>query len=371
MGCPERMNDMLKKLLLFCLVFSITSVGCLALAESVPELLEPAGIELDYAQAQKMDLYTVTPYAASVVPYTEDLSFAVDGVVEQTHVSLGSSVKAGDKLITLNEEALLEQEAELKEQISYTRKIHIYANEMAQIDIQIAQVKLDEMKDSGADEAAIIQAQANIDMMELKLRQAKEEQALSVKKMESELEKITEQIGQNVLLAPFDGVIVSIADLREEYGVTAYEPVIRIADESHMLILSDYISQNTIKGAHEIYALIGDQKHAVEYVPIDMDEYLQTIFAEATLKTKFEFAAEHAEVCCGDYASVCTVTGFVEDALVIPCNALYSDSAGRYVYRLDGEGQRERVNVHTGSSNMLYIQITEGLEEGDLVYVKE
>ncbi|MBQ4085763.1 MAG: biotin/lipoyl-binding protein [Clostridia bacterium] len=355
-----------------CLLFlAVCMALCGAAQAEVPELLEPAGIELDYAAAQAMDLYTVTLYNAAVIPYTEDLWFEVDGTVEQVHVHLGSRVQKGDALITLDEEALMEQEAELLEEIAYTKQVHANANELSEIDIRIATVRLDSMRANGSSETAIVQAEANIDMMELKLAQTKAEQAITIAKMEKELAKVQEKIGRNVLVAPFDGVVVSIDNLRAEYGVAAYEPVIRLADETQLLLSSDYIGQNTVKGANDIYALIGSRQYALEYVPVEMDEYLTAVFSEAPLKTKFTFAGEHADVACGEYAAICVVTGMVEDALCIPCNALYSDNAGRYVYKLDEDGQRVRVNVHTGSTNGLYFQITDGLEEGDLVYVKE
>ncbi|MDO4739738.1 MAG: efflux RND transporter periplasmic adaptor subunit [Eubacteriales bacterium] len=357
-------------------LFVLLICACLALSGALaegeaPALLEPAGVELDYAAATVMDLYTVTPYAASVVPHTEDLSFTVDGVVAKVHVHLGSSVRAGDALITLDEEDLLEQEAELAEELDYTRRLHANANELAQIDIRIQTLEMEQMKKAGASEAELIRAETDVEMLRLKLRQTQQEQAVAVSALEEELAGLRGKIGKNVLCAPYDGVIVSIANLREDYGVTAYDTVIRIADESRLHLSGEFVTQNTVKSAHEVYALINGQKYALEYLPADMSEHLSAVFAGVPLRSEFNIEGDLTELACGDYAAVCVVTGYVEDALSIPCNALYSDSAGRYVYKLDEDGQRVRVNVHTGMSNSLYIQITDGLEEGDLVYVKE
>lgn len=352
-----------------CLLLS----GCAqqAAEQEVPVLLEPAGVELDYAQAQMMDLCTIITYSSAVVPYVEEMHFTVDGTVEDVLVTLGSSVKKGDTLITLNQETLLEEEAERIAELSYTRSIYANDEQMQQIDLQIASLQLEEMKNSGADAASIASAQADIDMAELKMRQEQEQHALELAKLEEKLAKLQEKIGQNELVAPFDGIIVAMDDLRAEYSVTAYDTVIQIADESRLQLSGDFISETYVRGAHEIYALIGDRKYALEAVAVDMTEYLTTIFAGGTLHTRFDFVGEHDDVSCGDYAAICVVTGYVENALAVPCNALYSDSAGRYVYRLAEDGTRVRVNVHTGLSNSLYIQITEGLEEGDSVYVKE
>ena len=366
----ERKSDMKKNFFLLCLAVCIAFCGMPALAEA-PALLEPAGVTLDYAAVERMDLYTVTVYTGAVVPYVEELSFEVDGVVDEVHVSLGSSVQKGDVLISLDEEELNEQADEMRELIAYTRQTYANANEIASIDIQIATTKLATMRANGASEADIIRMQSDIDMRELILRQTQEEQAHNIAKMEEELARLEEKIGKNTLVAPFDGVIVSIAELRKDQSVEAYKTVVYIADESSLMVTSDFISQNTVKNASEIYALIGAESYPLEYVPIEMDEYLSAVFAEAKLTSDFLFTGEHSGVLCGDYAAVCVVSGLVEDALVVPVNALYLDGAGRYVYKVDEDGQRVRVNVHTGATNNLYIQITDGLEEGDLVYVKE
>lgn len=360
----------------FCLLLAAICLllsGCSAKMPEAeaPELLEPVGVELDYAEAQVMDLYTITPYSGSVVPHVEELSFTVDGTIAEVHAALGSLVKAGDALITLDEESLIEQEAELSAQLEYTRSIHKNANETANIDIRIAQIRLDEMQKNGADAAALSQAQADIDMKTLLLRQNMTEQEAEIAALEADLAALREKIGRNVLTAPYDGVIVAIDDLREGYSVQAYETVVQIADESRIHIRCDFVSENNVKGASEIYALIGDGRYDVEYQPIDMEEYLTAVFSGAALRSDFAFADAPEGVSCGDFAAVCLMTGLTPDALAIPVNALYTDETGRYVYRLEEDGQRVRVNVHTGASNSLHIQITEGLEEGDMVYVKE
>ena len=56
--------------------------------------------------------------------------------------------------------------------------------------------------------------------------------------------------------------------------------------------------------------------------------------------------------------------------LVVPANAIYTDESGRYVYLIGGD-TRTRQAVSTGRFTTTLVQITDGLKEGDLVYVKE
>lgn len=346
--------------------------GCANKAEEqAPVLLEPAGVELDYAQAQIMDISTITTYSSAVVPHVDELYFTVDGVVAQAHVVAGDYVKKGDVLITLDQESLLEEAQDMRETLEYTRATYEDEAQMDSIDLQLAQIDLEEMHSNGASAADIARAQADIDMQQLQIQQKERSRAQEIAEMESALAVLEEQIGQNELTAPYDGVIVSIVELRKGYSVTAYNTLVFIADESRLSLSGEFISESQIRNAHAIRALIGGKEYPLTYREADMEEYLSTVFAGGVLHTRFDFVEAPDDVQCGDYAAICIENGYREGVLAIPCNALYSDSAGRYVYRLEEDGTRVRVNVHTGVSNSLYIQITDGLEEGDSVYVKE
>ena len=59
-------------------------------------------------------------------------------------------------------------------------------------------------------------------------------------------------------------------------------------------------------------------------------------------------------------------TAVVDNALVIPKEALHHDAAGDYVFAL-ANGAVERRVVKTGNSTVTLVQVTEGLNEGDAV----
>jgi HlyD family secretion protein len=59
-------------------------------------------------------------------------------------------------------------------------------------------------------------------------------------------------------------------------------------------------------------------------------------------------------------------TAEVENALVIPKQALHHDASGDYVFRLRGD-TIERRSVQTGNSTVTLVQVTAGLAESDLV----
>lgn len=339
-------------------------------AKEAPELMEPVGVDLDFAEATYRDLYTLKQYAYSVVPYVEELFFTVDGTVETVDAYLGARVQAGDALITLDESDLLDQQDDLNERIAYYEALYASENRSAQIDIEIAEMELSRLRSQGANEETLQRSQADLDMRKLTVKQTRETQANQLDTLKKQLYDIQSKLGKNVLSAPFDGTIVWNRTLFADYGVQAYDVMLKIADDSRMSLSGEYLSENTVQNAREAYALINGKRYEIQFEPIDMDEYFSTVFGGGTVQARFSFVGEPEGVACGDYAALCLVTGYVEDALSIPANALYSDDVGKYVYRLEGD-DRVRVAVKTGGGNGLYVQITEGLKEGDRVYVKE
>lgn len=76
----------------------------------------------------------------------------------------------------------------------------------------------------------------------------------------------------------------------------------------------------------------------------------------------------------GMSASVVITIEGVEDALLIPVDALHESSSTAYVYTEYDEDTGEysgMVEVTTGLSNSSYVEITSGLSEGDVVYYTE
>ena len=64
----------------------------------------------------------------------------------------------------------------------------------------------------------------------------------------------------------------------------------------------------------------------------------------------------------------------VDDAILIPADALYQTSSGYYVYTTydeETEAYCGRVDVVPGLSNSNYVEIKSGLQEGDTVYYTE
>ena len=103
---------------------------------------------------------------------------------------------------------------------------------------------------------------------------------------------------------------------------------------------------------------------------MDQKELFARTLSGETITTEFEICDAGIEVSVGDYAAVCVQSKLEENVLLIPRNALYIESGSRYVYVMENGGRSYR-NVTVGHIAPHLVEIEEGLQEGDVVYVQE
>ncbi|MBR2949935.1 MAG: biotin/lipoyl-binding protein [Lachnospiraceae bacterium] len=338
--------------------------------KEIPELLEPAAVEMDTARVEYSDMYRVLAYDGEVVPYVEEVAFLTEGVLDEILVTVGDRVKKDQVLAVLDSEALKEQIQDLKEQIADETALGEFADQKALLDIEIAKLELEAM-DGGPDKKKAYHAkEVSIERMQADLEQTKQLRELELEKKNELLAMYQEKLAENAIYAPFDGTVVYVRQMNSKDAVTSYVPIVCLADETNLRIQTDYISQTNFAGADRLLARIGDKDYTIQHIPMDESEYISDKLAGAKIRTDFCVEQPDEAVVSGAYAAVMLYYSSLEDVLTIPVNALYQDGTGRYVYLIE-EGKRVRRTVKAGMMNEVKVQILEGLEEGDVVYVKE
>ena len=188
---------------------------------------------------------------------------------------------------------------------------------------------------------------------------------------EETLLKLLQIQRSNGLTAPISGSVYSVADLDDEDGEEITDIVVLSPDVSMSVTIS--------VDEADILALELGQEADVTVSSVS-DETLSGVVTEID-KTSAS----------GDYTAVITldkVTGMlpgmtasvdvriegVDDAILIPVDALHQTSSGYYVYTSHDEDTQEyggKVDVVPGLSNSNYVEIKSGLSEGDVVYYSE
>lgn len=347
--------------------------GCAAEEAPTPELMEPVGVQSDMATAYVGEIYNIVHFDASVVAYVEELCFEVDGDIETINVYPGKWVEEGDVLIELDQRETEKRAEQLRRELEYAEQDNAYTDAMTELDIKMLETELRQMQAQGADAKQIALKENEIKQKQTDLEQARLLREPELKVKREELAGLEASLDKNVLRAPFSGRIVYEKSITQGTHVAAYSPVLFLADDNRLSIRSEYVTEGRLKSASRLYAKIGGREYELAGKPIDQEEYIATVLAGETVMTEYEILGvtdgdEAPEA--GQYAAVCVVSGYIPDALLVPSGAVLRDATGRYVY-VDEDGERVKRAVKVGMSTDALIQITEGLEEGETVYVKD
>jgi len=342
-----------KGVLFLCLLF----VGCSRKNSvdtiTVPELLDPVNVSVDTHVVTRGEIYELIYFEAEVIPYIEELSFGVGGVVGNVYVGIGDSVTKGQVLAENENYNLSKQLESLYEQLETMQDSNFYHNTMLEYDIRITEL-------SGGDTSAL----------ELQLSQNMELQELEEQHLRSQIDQLLLEQSNNQVIAPFDGVIVSMKDSLLYQSISEESPVIAIADTNIVHIVSDFINTQDYEKSDRCYVIINGNEYEMEYIPYDPEEIASLILNDITPKSQFKLIDPDAQVVIGESALVCMVNNYKENVITVPTNAIYSDGTNKYVYEVVS-GARIRRPITVGVNNSIIVEVINGIEEGALVYVKD
>ncbi len=213
------------------------------------------------------------------------------------------------------------------------------------------------------------------------------------KDLEEQLQQLITVYQDGYVLAPFDGVVSSIgSDDAESSSQDSFNSFSSINDtqtsassDEALLSISPGTKMTVSINVDEtdILSLEEGQKATISVDALE-DETAEGTVTEIdttatssggvtvyTVTVSFE---KTENMLSGMSASVSIAIEGVEDALIIPSDALTQTSSSSYVYTSYDEETGElggMVEVTSGMNNGDYVEITEGLNEGDTVYYLE
>lgn len=317
-----------------------------------PELLNAVNASVDIAVAQTMDLQDIGFYNGTIIPSSEELSFDVDGYLYGLYVEAGDKVEEGEVIASLvgkNYSAISRLEEEIENLEESNAENFKYLE---------AELELERL--SGTD----------VEELVIKLRHEKEMAELKLDEKRARLEAMkADDFGYLYITAPRDCTVMSVTSTRNNGFLAAGTPVCALEGEEGLMLTCDFISEKNMNKCSEVYAIIHGERYDLEYIPYTKAELKVLSTNGITPLSRFSFTSDISNIAAGEYAAVMTVSGVGESVLAIPVNAIYTDSAGKYVYKVENN-VRTRQAITTGISNVSYIEILDGLKEGDGVYVK-
>lgn len=353
----KKMSMKYKKKWISCLILSgLLLEGCRSKTLDVPELIEPVSLGIETAIATRQSVHEVVYYESEVIPELTEVSFSESGMIEELNAYIGMEVKEKDRLASLagaskEYDLLNEQFLATKENNEYNNKVQSLAIDHAKLENQLYDAKND------------------IDRMELLLDQQKEIQKLDEQYTKDCLSRLKSHLSDAYLSAPVEGIVAAMGNVWVGGFVSEDTPILTIANSQNQYVMCEYISELAISKCDRMYALIGDAEYELEYLPIDYSKLSAIRAKEETAYSTFKIL-DGKEDLVGKYAVICLVKNTREDVVTVPITSIFSDADSEYVYKMDGEG-KTRVNVVTGIKGVQFVEIKEGIAEGDTVFVQE
>lgn len=333
---------------------------------SAPPLADSVHVVYDTAKAERGDVEAVLVYSAYVLPVQTDVSFEdSSGVVDRVFVKTGDSVSEGDALLRLDTEGLRERLDDAKERLVSLEESGARERRMVEIDLELAKLDLEEAEetDPGGLDASLLRLEVESRQSDLDRYDGQLERSLDAAKKDiAELEK---EIESATLRAPVSGEVISVYTSEGA----------RAASSTTLVTLSDgdrrYISCAAGEKVPST-AQLSYIEDETEY-PLERWEYTDREIAvfeatgrDAPQRFVRSDGGELPET--GEFVQLRAVRESAKDTVRIPSGALYRDSGVTYVYIEDG-GELVYTEVKAGVTNDAYVEILDGVEEGDEVYV--
>jgi hypothetical protein len=335
-------------------------------------------IEDDTAIVQRKSISQTMHLQASVEGVTVGLSFNTNRVPFDTIlVHVGQRVKEGDVVAVLDFEILDERIDDARKSIANALTNNEYNNRRREIQIEIAELQLSNARNNNAPHDSLAIMAYNIELQRMELIQQIATQNHWLERARRNLAEIEALYDDCYLYAPFDGIIVEIP--RATVPGMWYDTrtvFMYITSESDFIIeIRQIYPFFTYQSKYITHGFINGQNFVLNRLtPTAAEIYARAARLRFVFQSQEDIIAAgrglHNDIPLGAFVMLTILQEHVEDALVIPVNALYEDHAlGAYVY-VRRDGVKTFLPVEIGIRNSSEVQvISYDLREGEVIYV--
>ena len=360
--------------LICALLLSSLSCGQNKTEESIPSLKEPVGVVLDTETVTRGELISYVSYSGQVNPEVREHYFETDGTLEEILVYSGQYVEKDTVLMTLNAEAVKKQIESIQEQIDELNRNAAYADEIADLNIRYLTIELQEAEKAfGANSKNYRMKSLEIEEAVLKKNQTIESRQRTLTSLNEQLEKLNTEAENQVLKAKASGRVFYADSVEPGNYIRALRTICYIADTSDPIFeITESMVNDQVLKQEELKAEILGESYDIIYQPLSDDERMRYLMSGQIPPTRFKFKDTGAvkDLAAGTYGVLIGELLHLEDVLTVPNTSLYKEGIQSYVYVVE-DGSRIRKDVTISRTNGIRTVVTEGLQEGEQVYVKE
>lgn len=325
-------------------------------------VLVQTAAETDYELAEvtrgNVEL-TKTIYCTYLQTQEESLSFGAEGRrIQYVYVNAGDRVKAGDLLAKLETDDLDSELENLLYTIEKNTLLLSQAEELKAFDL----AALKKRYDAGQITRPQYEAQAEQIEAGYKGTINAYEDTLYIAGLRRE--KLEEELAGCMIYAGMDGVVSYLRPKMQNSISSAGTEMIKLIDNTRCMFRMDDMDYAGYFAAGQEIVLANNNGTTYATHVIAAEE------APDTEHIYFALAEPDAALAVGTKAYVTLVLDARENVLALPVSVLHHAEGKAYVYCEDEDGLKSMRYITTGLVGTRYVEIVDGLEEGDIVIRK-
>jgi macrolide-specific efflux system membrane fusion protein len=310
---------------------------------------------------QRGDIIVQARLNGRVVPLAlETVYFQIPGQVREVYASVNDVVEEGQLLGELSEAQ------ELRAQADKTRR----TIRRAQIDLEIAQLTLEQFRSQGRSEQEIKIQELQVELAQMNLDEVL--QSLGIDPDSPVLDELDAQVAQARAFAPADGTIIAAVNVGR--NVNPSTPAFVLGDPDQLEVVADL---DPTRGDTEVKEMFEGMPVSVS-VDSDSDVELSGTIRqlpspygtgasdESLIHVVLDSPPSDSTYQTGDNVTVTVLLASKEDALWLPPDAIRS-AGGRTFVIINSESGPQRVDVELGLQTRDRVEIVSGLGEGQVV----
>ena len=385
-----------RKYILITLIALIVVVACLYLFQLVGNSTLING-EYETSTVDRGMVYTTEETTGIVKPANEVIILCPgSSVIKKISKKPGSYVLTGETILTLDPEPVESQIEKLSDQLNIMQndldKNRLNARGIQvdlDFDLQVKKLRIASLKSDleseeellkvgGISPAKVDKTKQELTLAEQDLKTTKEKNSIRLKQLEieeagillkidiqkKELERNHELLRKMIVRAPSSGIILTMQGSEGE-KVNTDVLLVRMSDLSVLKIRASIEIKKVgiIKTGGIVYAIVENEKvlgTIGDIKPLANDEKIEfDVFLDEN---------KHSKLIPNQKVEILIVTEQAANVLRLKRGDLITKNKKQYVYVL-GQDKAVRRRIETGLSDMKYIEVLSGLQEGESVII--
>jgi len=353
---------MKRRLLIVFIALALTLAGCggeQIISEATPTPF-PTPVRPTFT-VQRGDITVEARINGRVVPLALDSAyFQISGQVREVYANVNDVVTEGQLL------AELAEAQELRAQVDETRR----TIRRAQIDLEIAQLTLEQYRSQGRSETEIKIQELQVELAQMHLDEVL--QSLGIDPDSPVLEELDAQVAQARVFAPSNGTIISAVNVGR--NINPSTPAFVLGDPDELEVVADINPSTGDQEVREMFEgmsvmVVPDANPEVELTGTIRQlpsPYGTGASDESAIHIVLDEPPSASTYQSGDKVTVTVLLASKEGVLWLPPDAIRS-AGGRTFVIINSETGPQRVDVEIGLQTRDMVEIVSGLEEGQVV----